>query len=78
MSLVTKKLELLQQLLLVEDEATLDHIQGLLNNNHSFVLSDEQKEALDAQEERYKRGEGTFSPLDEVLDRIAGKARKAS
>lgn len=77
MSLETKKLEVLQQLLLVDDEAFFDHVQELLNNNHSFTLSDEQKAGLDAQKLKYERGEGSFSTMDEVLDRIGRRAKKA-
>jgi len=70
MSLETKKLEVLQQLLLVDDEAFLDHVLELLNANNEFVLSDKQKAELDAQKLRHERGEGSFSSLDDVIARI--------
>tara|TARA_R110002072_G_scaffold129589_3_gene268168 strand:+ start:39 stop:278 length:240 start_codon:yes stop_codon:yes gene_type:complete len=70
MSLEIKKLEVLQQLLLVDDEAFLDHVLELLNANNEFVLSDKQKAELDAQKLRHERGEGSFSSLDDVIARI--------
>lgn len=70
MSLETKKLEVLQQLLLVDDEAFLDHVLELLNTNDEFVLSDEQKAELDAQKLRHERGEVSFSSLEDVIARI--------
>lgn len=66
MSLEAKKLEVLQQLLLVDDEAFLDHVLELLNTNHEFVLSDKQKAELDAQKLRHERGEGTTYTWEEV------------
>jgi hypothetical protein len=69
-SLEARKLEVMQQLLLVDSEEVLDRVQHMLNAEKTFVLSDEQKAALDEQEARYKRGEGSFSPLEETLARI--------
>lgn len=66
MSLEAKKLEVLQQLLLVDDEAFLDHVLEMLNPNHEFVLSDEQKAELNAQELRHERGEDTIYAWEEV------------
>lgn len=66
MSLEARKLEVMQQLLLVDSEEVLDRVQDMLNAEKAFVLSDEQKAALDEQEARYQRGEGTFYSWDEV------------
>ncbi len=66
MSLETRKLEVMQQLLLVDSEEVLDRVQHMLNAERTFVLSDEQKAALDEQEARYARGEGQFFSWDEV------------
>jgi hypothetical protein len=70
MSLESRKLDLVQQLLLVDNEDILDRMQEALNSASSFVLSDAQKAELDAQEARYQRGEGKFSPLEDSISRI--------
>jgi len=66
MSLETRKLEVMQQLMLVDSEEVLVRVQEMLNAEKTFVLSDEQKAALDAQEARYTRGEGRSYSWDEV------------
>lgn len=70
MSLEARKLEVMQQLLLVDSEEMLERVQDMLNAEKTFVLSDAQKAALDEQEARYQRGEGRFNPLEESLARI--------
>jgi len=49
MSLETRKLELMQQLLLVDSEEVLERMQDMLNAESTFVLSDAQKAELDEQ-----------------------------
>ncbi len=66
MSLESRKLDLVQQLLLVDNEDILDRMQDALNSASAFVLSDAQKAELDAQEARYARGEGQSYSWDEV------------
>jgi len=66
MSLETRKLELMQQLLLVDSEEVLERMQDMLNAESTFVLSDAQKAELDEQEARYARGEGRSYSWDEV------------
>jgi hypothetical protein len=66
MSLETRKLELMQQLLLVDSEEVLERLQDILDTESTFVLSDAQKAELDEQEARYARGEGSSYTWDEV------------
>lgn len=70
MSLVTRKLEVIQQLLLVDSEEVLERVQDMLNAEKTFVLSDEQKAALDEQEARYQRGEGQSFSWEEVKTHV--------
>lgn len=73
MSLETKKLEMVQRLLMVESEDILDRVRELLETAREFSLSDAQKAALDAQDARYRSGSGTFKPLDESISHIRDK-----
>lgn len=70
MSLEARKLDVMQQLLMVDSEEMIARVEEVLNAKATFVLTEAQKAALDEQEARYLRGEGSFSPLEETLARI--------
>ncbi len=70
MSLETRKLELMQQLLLVNSEEVLERLQDMLNAESTFVLSDAQKAELDARRLRYERGESRTYTLEETFEHI--------
>lgn len=76
MSLETRKLELMQHLLLVDSEEVLERMQDMLNAESRFVLSDAQKAELDAQKLRYERGESRTYTLEETKSRVRASLRK--
>lgn len=70
MTIESKKLELMRQLLLVNDESVLDHVQVMLNSPEPFALSHGQKAELDDQLARMADGEGESLPWAEVKRRL--------
>jgi putative addiction module component (TIGR02574 family) len=76
MSLESRKLELMQQLLLVDSEEVLERMQDMLNAESTFVLSDAQKAELDTRKLRYERGESRTYTLEETKSRVRASLRK--
>jgi putative addiction module component (TIGR02574 family) len=76
MSLETRKLEVMQQLLLVDSEEVLDRVHDMLNAENTFALSDAQKAELDARKLRYERGESRTYTLEETKSRVRASLRK--
>jgi hypothetical protein len=70
MSLETKKLDVMQQILLVDNEELLDRMTALMNSGSVPALTPTQKAELDAQELRHARGEGKFHPIEESIARV--------
>ena len=73
MTLEAKKLELIQRLAVVKDEATLHIVEEVLNtdNDSGWQLSDEQKHSLEKSLDQADAGQTT--PHEVVMDRIKAK-----
>ena len=74
MTLEARKLDLIQRLTLVENEATLDIVEETLNadlNGTGWQLSDEQQQSLEKSLDHADAGQTT--PHEVVMDRIKAK-----
>jgi len=74
MTLEARKLELIQRLAVVKDEATLHLVEGALSTNNSdtvWQLSDEQKQFVEASIAELDAGKGI--PHEEVMQEIREK-----
>lgn len=75
MSLELKKIEVMRQVLMVDDEEILDQMQLLLSPSTGSELSATQKGELDRQLKRMERGEGKSFPWSDVRKSLSNSIK---
>lgn len=76
MSLEARKLEVMQQLLLLDNEEMLDQLHQMLRAGNTYELTEAQKAELDARKLRYERGESRTYTLEETMSRVRASLQK--
>lgn len=65
------KLELMQQLMLIESEELLNEVQKLIDSHTAtFQLSEKHQQILDERQARLEKGESKLYSWDEVMKNI--------
>lgn len=68
MNLAARKLELMQQLMLVDNEHVLDQVQSLLHADNGYDLTDAQKTELLVRKKKFESGKSKDYSLGEAKD----------
>ena len=64
------KLHLIEQIIQLEDEATLDYIKSVLNQNLEYVLSEEQKNEVRESASNYLFGKDKGKSWEDVKKKL--------
>lgn len=76
MSLETRKLEVMQELLLTHSESLLEQVHQMLRAGNDHELTEGQKAELDARRSRYRSGESKAYSLEEAKAMVCAPVLK--